>query len=91
VVTLTNVASGQSLDVVAGSTAASALVDQYPYHGVAWEQWNVIAASGGSFELTNVNSGQALDVDGGGVTPTEKIDQYPYSGCGCQQWIFTAK
>jgi hypothetical protein len=89
VITLINVASGEALDVVAGSTANSALIDQYPYQGNAWEQWKVISASNGSFELTSVHSGLALDVDGGGVTVGEKIDQYPYYGNPWQQWIFT--
>jgi endoglucanase len=39
---ITNVASGQSLDVTEGSTAAGALLVQYPYHDVAREQWTFV-------------------------------------------------
>jgi hypothetical protein len=91
VITLTNGASGLSLDVVAGSLADGALIDQYPYQGNAWEQWQVISAGSGSFELASVHSGLALDVDGGGVNRGVKIDQYPYHGNPWQQWIFTKK
>src|SRR5439155_6346322 len=60
VITLTNGASGQVLDVAGGSGSNSALVDQWPYQGNAWQQWNVISLDGGNFELTSVNSGLAL-------------------------------
>jgi len=36
---LTNVNSGNALDVVGGSTTVGAQIDQYTYNGNAWQQW----------------------------------------------------
>ncbi len=88
IVTLTNVASGQVLEVTGASKANSALVDQYPYQGKPWQQWKIISVGGGYYEVTNVNSGQALDDDGQSGTAGAKIDQYPYKGVTWQQWSF---
>jgi hypothetical protein len=38
---LTNVHSGQALQVVGASTSAGAQIDQSPYAGNAWQQWSV--------------------------------------------------
>jgi hypothetical protein len=88
IITLTNVASGQFLDVAGASKANSALVDQWPANGDENQMWSVTAVAGGAFTLTSVNSGQLLDVDGGGTTIGEEIDQYPSNGKTWQQWKF---
>jgi regulation of enolase protein 1 (concanavalin A-like superfamily) len=54
VITLTNGASGQLLDVAGASKANGALVDQYPANGQTNQQWNVISLGSGNFELTSV-------------------------------------
>lgn len=90
VITLSNVASRQLLDVAAASKSNSALVDQWPANGNTNQQWNVTSLGGSTYELTNVNSGLALDVDGGGTTVGEGIDQYQYQGNSWQQWKFTS-
>jgi ricin-type beta-trefoil lectin protein len=89
VITLTNGASSQLLDVAEDSKLSGALVDQWPANGHTNQQWNVISLGGGYFELTSVNSGLALDVVGGGTTNGTKIDQSAYGGKAWQQWIFT--
>ena len=89
VITLSNVASAQYLDVAGASKANSALVDQWPANGYINQVWTVASVSPGVYTLTSVNSGQVLDVDGGGTTVGEYIDQYPYHGHTWQQWKFT--
>jgi hypothetical protein len=90
VITLTNVSSGQLLDVAGASKSPQALVVQEPADGATHQEWNVISVAGGAFELTNVNSGLALDVVGGGATNGTGIDQYTYGGSAWQQWKFVA-
>jgi predicted alpha-1,6-mannanase (GH76 family) len=90
VITLTNGASGQLLDVDAASKSNGALVDQWPANNQTNQQWNVIPVGPGAYELTSVNSGLALDVDGGGTNNEELIDQYTYQGNPWQQWVFTS-
>jgi hypothetical protein len=89
VITLTNFASGEVLDVTGASKTSGALVDQYPANGQTNQEWNVISVAGG-FELTSVNSGLALSVVGGGTANGTGIDQLAYSGATSQQWKFTA-
>lgn len=90
VVTLVNLSSGLALEVVGGSTANSALVDQGAYAGNPWQQWKITPAGSSAYELTNVQSGQALDVDKGVTTSGAQIDQYPYQGSLWQQWTFVS-
>ena len=90
VITLTNGASGQLLDVAGASKASGALVDQWPANGQTNQQWNVISLGGGAFELTSVNSGLTLSVVGGGTASGTDVDQLTYSDSTSQQWKFTA-
>ncbi len=90
VITLTNKASGQLLDVVGASTSNSALVEQLSANGQTNQQWRVISVGGGKYELINVNSSLALDVDTANKANGTMIDQYPYQGNPWQQWIFQA-
>ncbi len=90
VITLTNVSSGQLLDVVAASKSNSALVDQWPANGQTNQQWHVISVGGGRYELISVNSGLALDVTGGNNANGTKLNQYTYRGNPWQQWTFQA-
>lgn len=91
VITLTNGASSQLLDVSKDSKTAGALVDQYPANGNTNQRWNVVSLGSGNYELTSVNSGLALDVVGGHTTVGEDIDQYTYQGNSWQQWKFAAQ
>jgi hypothetical protein len=40
---LTNVNSGEALDVDGGGTAVKEGIDQYPYFGATWQQWKFTA------------------------------------------------
>jgi hypothetical protein len=91
IVTLTNVASTQVLEVKGGSKSGGFLVDQWPYQNYPWQQWKITSTGGGAYELTNAYSGLALDVLGGKKTVGDNLDQYPYKGSAWQQWIFTSK
>ncbi len=88
IITLTNGASGQLLEVTGASTANSALVDQYPSNGQTNQQWRVTSVGGTNYELTNVKSGLALDIDGAKTANGTPLDQYSYQGNPWQQWSF---
>ncbi len=88
VITLTNAASAQVLDVTAGSTGPGALLDQYPYKAVTWQQWALKSLGSGSFEVTSHNGGNAMEVVGGSVAANANIDQAVYAGKAWQQWVF---
>ena len=90
IITLTNGASGQLLEVTGDSTANSALVDQYPANGQINQQWRVTSVGGTLYELTNVKSGLALDIDGATTANKTSLDQYPYQANTWQQWSFHA-
>jgi pectin methylesterase-like acyl-CoA thioesterase len=85
--------SGQCLDVVAGSTASGALLQQWGCTaGATWQQFRLAAVGSGRFNLVNVNSGKCVDVPSGTSTSGVRLQQW---SCGDaaktnQQWTLTA-
>lgn len=61
--TLTNVNSGDALEVPGSSTAVGQPLDQAGSNGGANQQW-IATAAGANWVLTNANSGLAADVSG---------------------------
>jgi len=84
--------SGLCLDVTAGSKDNGALLQQWGCtSGATWQQFKVVAAGSGKYNLVNVNSGRCVDVPGS-TTSFVQLQQW---GCGDgtkpnQQWTFTA-
>ncbi len=86
---LLNVHSGKALDVVGGSTADGAAVDQWGDNGGANQQWELVSVSGGYFKIISVNSGKALDVFNASTSDGGNIDQWTDNGGANQQWSLT--
>ncbi|HEV2647537.1 MAG TPA: RICIN domain-containing protein [Acidobacteriaceae bacterium] len=88
-----NVNSGLSLNVKGASTAAGAIVQQYPFSsGQTNAEWTFVPTSGGFYQIKNVNSGMVLNVSGGVTTNALSgalIDQTNVGGMtpGNQQWM----
>jgi hypothetical protein len=85
---LVNVTSGKALEVAAGSMTNGATVDQSAYTGSSAQQWQIVSAGNGWFELLNVNSGQSLDVSAGSTAAGATVVQWPYHGVTWEQWTF---
>ncbi|GIH18808.1 hypothetical protein Raf01_69800 [Rugosimonospora africana] len=85
-------ASGKCVEVVSGSTAGGALLQQAACSQSATrQQWRVVQVGSGVYNLVNVNSGLCVDVPSGAGTSGLRLQQW---GCGAgqtnQQWTFTA-
>ncbi|WP_369231004.1 RICIN domain-containing protein [Streptomyces sp. R21] len=86
--TIKNVNSGQLMDVNAGSTADGASVIQWPSHGGANQQWNIVPVSGQLYRIVNRNSGKALDINASSHRRGTALQQYTYGGGSNQLWYF---
>jgi hypothetical protein len=87
-VSVTN--SGKCLDIVAGSTANAALVQQWGCSSDAWQRFTLNAAGSGYHTLVNVNSGKCLDIPNGTTTSGVQLQQWSCSGATNQQWRLVA-
>ncbi|MET1071372.1 MAG: pectinesterase family protein, partial [Umezawaea sp.] len=82
--------SGKCLDVVAGSTANGALVQQWGCSGDTWQQFTLTTAASGAYTLTNTNSGRCLDIPSGTTESGVQLQQWGCSGATNQQWRLVA-
>jgi hypothetical protein len=83
-----NRASNQHFGVAQDSTSDGALIVQSTSAGTA-QQWRLIAASGGCYQLMNVHSGKALDNPGSSGTDGTQMQQWSIgAGNANQTWCF---
>ncbi|THV42232.1 glycoside hydrolase family 2 TIM barrel-domain containing protein [Glycomyces buryatensis] len=76
--------SGKAADIEGGSTAAGALLVQWPVHTGANQQFDFVDAGGGFWRIRARHSGLILQVSGTGTGAD--ITQQPSSGAASQQW-----
>ncbi|MFI6064674.1 RICIN domain-containing protein [Micromonospora sp. NPDC051227] len=86
VVTLTNAAHGQCLDVEGGSTEDGARLLQFPCHGGANQQWRLSPTGTGPVLLVAAHSGRCGQADDDGDEPDDEIRQRACDGRPAQQW-----
>lgn len=86
VVTLTNAASGQCLDVEGGSTDDGTKLLQFPCHGQPNQLWRLTPAGTGPVLLVAVHSGRCGQVDDGGTEGGDDVEQAACTGAVEQQW-----
>ncbi|MET8230239.1 RICIN domain-containing protein [Micromonospora sp. NPDC005298] len=86
VVTLTNAAHGQCLDVEGGSTDDGARLLQFPCHGGANQQWRLSPTGSGPVLLVAVHSGKCGQADDDGDEPDDEVRQRACDGRPAQQW-----
>ncbi|SCG43195.1 RICIN domain-containing protein [Micromonospora halophytica] len=85
-VTLTNAAHGQCLDVEGGSGDDGAKLQQYPCHGQANQQWRLTPMGSGPVLLVAVHSGKCAEAKDGGTEAGDELRQVPCTGSAQQQW-----
>lgn len=83
---ITNVESGESLNVSHRLQANGAPVIQWEYAGAANEQWRAVCVAPFSYKLVARHSGLVLDVAAGSTVDGAKVVQYRYHGGANQQW-----
>ncbi|MEH0927550.1 RICIN domain-containing protein [Micromonospora sp. CPCC 205558] len=86
VLTLTNAAHGQCLDVEGGSTDDGARLLQFPCHGGANQQWRFAPTGTGPVLLVAAHSGKCAQADDDAVEAGDDIRQRPCDGRTAQQW-----
>ncbi|SIN35068.1 RICIN domain-containing protein [Micromonospora cremea] len=86
VVTLTNAAHGQCLDVEGGSGDDGARMLQFPCHGGANQQWRLTATGTGPVLLVAVHSGKCGQADDDGDEAGDDVRQRACDGRPAQQW-----
>ncbi|WBB64807.1 RICIN domain-containing protein [Micromonospora sp. WMMD812] len=86
VVTLTNAAYGQCLDIEGGSADDGAKLQQFPCHGQANQQWRLVPTGTGPVLLVAAVSGKCGQAEDDGAEAGDSIKQQPCDGTPRQQW-----
>ncbi|MFC3504622.1 RICIN domain-containing protein [Micromonospora krabiensis] len=85
VVTLTNAAYGQCLDVEGGSPDDGARLQQFPCHGQPNQQWRLAPTGTGPLLLVAVHSGKCGQADDDGAEAGDSVRQQLCDGAVRQQ------
>lgn len=83
---ITNTNSGKSLDITDNSIDNGAVVQQYEYLGYAHQQFIVIEAEDGYFQLIARHSGDVVEVPSSSTAAGEWLRTYDNNGTYTQQW-----
>ncbi|MFD6562731.1 RICIN domain-containing protein [Micromonospora profundi] len=86
VVTLTNAAYGQCLDVEGGSGDDGARMMQFPCHGGPNQQWRLSATGTGPVLLVAAHSGKCAQPEDDGAEAGDDVRQRSCDGRPAQQW-----
>jgi hypothetical protein len=86
VYTLTAQHSNKCLDVLGGSTADHARLQQYHGHGGPDQQWTFQPTDGNYFFITSVNSNKCLNVPGGQMGDGVIVEQLANANLDSQKW-----
>jgi O-glycosyl hydrolase len=84
--TLTNIGSGQVLDVPGQSTTAGTQLDQWPGNGGANQQWQLRPNGDGTYQLYGRQSGLVADVTAGSTADGATVVQWGANGGANQAW-----
>ena len=78
--------SGLCLDVVGGSTAAGAAIQQYSCNGLPAQSWKVTRTKNGTVSVAADVSGMCLTVANGSQSAGAPVLQQPCDGSAAQAW-----
>lgn len=81
-----NRANKQCLEVVGGSLAAGAVVQENHYVSRPYQQWRLNKLSNGYYEIINAYSGLLLTVNGSGSVPGSGVVQQARNSTSVQYW-----
>lgn len=88
---IVNRLSGKPIGVNGGSTANGGQIVQWSNDSDPDQQWTLVDAGGGYYNILDVNSGLALDDTGGSTTNGTQMQQWALSGGSSnQQWQLTS-
>ena len=79
-------ASGLALGVHNLSAEDGTSVDQYPYKGGAFQEWNVAPVGDGDFAIASLGTGKFVDLVGGTPTDGTPISLYGWGNNDNQKW-----
>jgi len=84
--TLTNVGSGQVLDVPGGSTTAGVQLEQWTANGGTNQQWQLRTNANGSYQIYGNKAGLIASVSGGSTADGAAVVQAASTGAAGQAW-----
>ncbi|MBA3685416.1 MAG: RICIN domain-containing protein, partial [Planctomycetes bacterium] len=83
---LTAQCSGKALEVGGSAVHDGASINQWSTHGGMNQQWRMVDAGDGYWQLVARHSGKALDVSGSSLASGEKVHQWAAHTGHNQQW-----
>lgn len=83
---IVNANSGKVLDVIGGSTANGAGIQQWEWLKGLNQQWQIVPIGNGYSRIVNVNSGKVLDVSNYRTDDGAPIQQWDWLSGANQQW-----
>jgi endoglucanase len=84
---ITNVNSGDVIDVPGFSTTEGTDLDQWPLNKGTNQQWDLHSLGCGLYEITNIYTGQSIDISGQSASSGAAVDESDYWGGGNQQFV----
>jgi endoglucanase len=84
---ISNVHTGDVIDVPGRQTAEGTGLDQWPLHQGAGQRWKITGLGCGLYSITSVLDGESMDVAGHSTSGGAAVDQWPYRGRGNQQFV----
>jgi hypothetical protein len=90
VVKLVSSGGSEALEAPGATTTPGATLDVSAYTGGTHQQWTIVNASTGYYEIVNVNSGLEANVAYNSTTPGSAICQWTAGNYGNGVWTFLA-
>jgi hypothetical protein len=87
-ISIINVNSGKSLDVLNASSLNGTPIQQYTYLGGSNQIWEAIPVDSTYYEIRNFVTGKVLDAVADGTANGTRIQQWNYLGGDNQKWQF---
>lgn len=81
--------SGKALEVLDGSIADGAPIEQYDFLGKSSQQWQLLPVESGYYKIQSAASGKVLDVIEGSTENGAGVQQWDYLGTDNQKWQLT--
>ena len=83
---ITNKQSGLSLEVVGGSVSYGTNIAQTSYTELAYQEFELLDAGGGYYDLRALHSNKSVDVAGGSSSSGANVQQWDSNGSDAQLW-----
>jgi arabinan endo-1,5-alpha-L-arabinosidase len=84
------VGAGLAVDVLNNSPANGAVLQLYPYSGIAGQRFKIERTNTGTYVFSSVNGNRVVEVPACSGTAGVQLALYDYLGNNCQKWAVTA-